>query len=115
MSWVQRTVAATLASVLILSIPNCYRAVSRARQMKTLRRMVDAGARIEQGHRSLHVVDGWGNPMRIWIRSRTDYRIRAANRDGMFESGPARRGVTGFDADFVFDSGAFVQWSDDGV
>lgn len=104
-----------LTALLAVAIPDVRSAIDWRRQATTVRRMRDAAVRIEQGHRSLHVVDGWGHPMQIRIRNGDDYMIRAARKDGRFESGPPRREVRTLEEDVVLDSGVFVQWGNDGL
>lgn len=95
-----------------LALPDFLSAYENRRQLVTMRRMFDVAIRIEEGHRSAQVIDGWGRAVRAEIRGREHFTLRSAG--GTERSRTVRRAARSgsISEDLVIEDGAWVQYDE---
>jgi hypothetical protein len=102
--------AVALAALLAIVIPVSHRTINRSKQKRTMHEMRLAAERFEKGGTIGAPRDAWDHPMRVRVSGR-HYSIRAAARDGRFETGePAGPvGSDDYNRDIVFVDGTYRQ------
>jgi Tfp pilus assembly major pilin PilA len=101
-------IAGVVVVLAAIAIPNLNEARNRSKQKQTMAAMRDAATRHEAGKPFGALRDGWGHPMHVRVHGK-HYSIRAAGRDGRFESNivPHIHMTRTFDEDLLFIDGNF--------